>query len=295
MSSQLRLDGITFCNNNIVNVATVKLRSPFRYPGGKTWLVPRIITWMNSKKDKPDFFIEPFTGGGIVGLTVAFEKLANKVILVELDEDVASVWKTIISDDYKWLTQRIRNYNLTLENVVNEFNNEPSDIRERAFQTILKNRVNRGGILASNAGMMKFGENNKGISSRWYPATLIKRINDIHSIKERILFFHDDGLAIIREYANSRNHTFFIDPPYTAPGKAAGKRLYTHWELDHDGLFKACSEVEGDFLLTYENTDSIRKLATKYDFQQSPISMKSSHHEKMTELLIGKDLSWINL
>ncbi len=26
----------------VVNVATVPHRSPFRYPGGKTWLVPRV-------------------------------------------------------------------------------------------------------------------------------------------------------------------------------------------------------------------------------------------------------------
>jgi hypothetical protein len=27
----------------VVNVACVKQRSPFRYPGGKTWLVPDVI------------------------------------------------------------------------------------------------------------------------------------------------------------------------------------------------------------------------------------------------------------
>ena len=26
----------------VVNVASVKQRSPFRYPGGKTWLVPEV-------------------------------------------------------------------------------------------------------------------------------------------------------------------------------------------------------------------------------------------------------------
>lgn len=28
--------------DKIVNVASVPFRSPFRYPGGKTWLVPQI-------------------------------------------------------------------------------------------------------------------------------------------------------------------------------------------------------------------------------------------------------------
>jgi len=40
----------------------------------------------------------------------------------------------------------------------------------------VKNRVNRGGILAPGAGMIKQGEKGKGLKSRWYPETLKRRI-----------------------------------------------------------------------------------------------------------------------
>src|SRR5207245_2661400 len=85
--------------SGIVNVAAVPQRSPFRYPGGKTWLVPRVRQWLAGKKDKPAESIEPFAGGGIMSLTVAFERLADKVLMVELDDDVASVWETILQGD----------------------------------------------------------------------------------------------------------------------------------------------------------------------------------------------------
>ena len=91
----------------IVNVASVSQRSPFRYPGGKTWLVPEVRDWLLHKTVKPTEFIEIFAGGGIVGLTVAAECLAEHVTLVELDPDVASVWRTLLSDDAEWLAQRI--------------------------------------------------------------------------------------------------------------------------------------------------------------------------------------------
>src|SRR5213076_2414227 len=80
-----------------VNVASVPQRSPFRYPGGKTWLVPRIRQWLCSLPAKPAEFIEPFTGGGIISLTVAFERLAQHVTMVERDEQVAAVWKTMLN------------------------------------------------------------------------------------------------------------------------------------------------------------------------------------------------------
>src|SRR5579863_7878256 len=90
---------------SVVNVAQVPQRSPFRYPGGKTWLVPHIRTWMRSLKARPAVFIEPFAGGGIVSLTVAFEGLADHVVMVELDKDVAAVWKTMLSDQNDWLAE----------------------------------------------------------------------------------------------------------------------------------------------------------------------------------------------
>jgi len=34
---------------SIINVASVPQRSPFRYPGGKTWLIPTVRQWLNKK------------------------------------------------------------------------------------------------------------------------------------------------------------------------------------------------------------------------------------------------------
>jgi hypothetical protein len=36
----------------VVNVASVKQRGPFRYPGGKTWLVPEVIIGVFHPPDK---------------------------------------------------------------------------------------------------------------------------------------------------------------------------------------------------------------------------------------------------
>src|SRR5438132_3806358 len=80
-----------------VNVASVPQRSPFRYPGGKTWLIPYIRSWLAAKDTLRSLLIEPFAGGGIVGLTAGFERLADHVILVENDSNVAAVWHTILS------------------------------------------------------------------------------------------------------------------------------------------------------------------------------------------------------
>ena len=200
-----------------VNVASVPLRSPFRYPGGKTWLVPYIRQWLRNLR-KPDIFIEPFAGGAIAGLTAAFEDLAEHVIIAELDEYVAAVWHTILCGQGEWLAQRILEFDMTLRNVklaLARSNRKDLTLKEKAFLTILRNRVQRGGIMAEGAGLVKAGENNKGIGSRWYPETLARRIREIVRVRHKITFFYGDGLRLFEQFESERKAVFFADPPYT--------------------------------------------------------------------------------
>lgn len=276
----------------IVNVASVPQRSPFRYPGGKTWLVPSIRKWIGSLPQKPCELIEPFAGGGIVSLTAAFESLTQKVLMVELDTEVSAVWQTILSGQGEWLAEKIVNFSMSPEAVRAELASEPTEVRDRAFKTILRNRVNHGGILAPGSGMLKHGENGKGLASRWYPTTLKKRILDIQTVKDKIEIVQGDGIETLRANAHRTDAVFFIDPPYTAAGKKAGSRLYIHNELDHEELFSVTASLQGDFLMTYDNAEGVVALAQKRNFAVKAISMKNTHHAEMSELLIGRNLDW---
>jgi len=283
---------IAFDLMHIVNVASVPQRSPFRYPGGKTWLAPHIRQWLRQCDFSVGEFIEPFAGGAIVGLTVAFERLARSVTLIEKDEDVAAVWMTILNvRNGRWLADRIAEFEFTEENVraALETPRWKLSFRERAFKTILRNRVQRGGILAPGAGVMKIGENGRGLASRWYPETLSRRILAITELRRRITFEQGDGIDAIRRNAPRRDVAFFIDPPYTV----AGRRLYTCSDMDHEELFRVIGRVSGDFLMTYDNTAEIRRLAERFGFETRLIAMRNTHNTKMTELLIGRGLDWL--
>jgi len=237
---------------------------------------------------RPHLFAEPFAGGAIVGLSVAFEMRADTVILVELDDDVAAVWKTILGDHGERLASKIACFALSAESVRSLLSTPPKGLFEAAFTTIVRNRVQRGGILAPGAGLMKRGENGRGLASRWYPDTLKERILNIVRIKDRIGFVHGDGIRFIQENAAREDAVFFIDPPYTV----SGRRLYSHSDLDHEQLFEVVSKVRGDFIMTYDNAQPIRDLACRFGLQTREVPMKSTHHALMTELLIGRDLRW---
>lgn len=273
------------------NVAQVRQLSPFRYPGGKTWLVPEIRKWLSLSQVTPSVFVEPFAGGAMVGLSVAAEQLAEKVVLSELDDDVAAVWQTIFHEkksDVEWLCKQITKFDVTLENVKKVLDKASTSVREKAFRTIVKNRMQRGGIMAAGAGLIKEGEAGKGLKSRWYPETLAKRIQTLQSIREGIAFEQTDAFEVVRRYAEDPNAFFFVDPPYTAGGKKAGTRLYTHNEVDHQGLFKLMASVRGTVMLTYDDAPEVREMAESNGFRVEPIPMKNTHHQLIRELLIMK-------
>lgn len=277
-----------------VNVASVPQRSPFRYPGGKTWFVPTFRHWVATMYPKPNLLVEPFAGGGIISLTALFEKMVQKAVMVELDDEIAAVWESIVNGNVEWLANRIITFDLSKEAVINEIRKIPNTQREKAFQTIIRNRTLHGGILAEGSGFLKYGEDGKGIHSRWYPATIAKRLLNLNHIANRIDFRCDDGLKVMQKFADSRDAIFFIDPPYTAGGKKAGKRLYKHYNLDHEQLFIICETLKGDFLMTYDNAEEVKKMARNHGFQMRLLPMTNTHHATMEELVIGKDLSWMN-
>ncbi len=279
----------------VVNVASVPQRSPFRYPGGKTWLIPYIRLWFQQMTDKPALLVEPFAGGGIVSLTAVFECLVDRALMVELDDRVASVWETIIGRETDRLIERIRTFSMTKANVLDALSRAPETIYEAAFQAILQNRTNHGGIMAPGAGLIQSGENGKGIGSRWYPKTLCRRIQDIKVLRERLEFNRGDGIAAIREYRDNPDAAFFVDPPYSAAGKKAGRRLYTHNQIDHELLFATMQGVRGNFLMTYDDCVELRHMAVSYGFDYESIPMKNTHNARMNELLIARELDWVRV
>ena len=162
--------------------------SPFRYPGGKTWFIPYVRSWLGTRPDRPKEFVEPFAGGAAVGLTVANEGLAAHVTLVEIDNAVASVWRVIINgeDDVDALAVKIKNFQVTEQSVEAELSRSSQTLTDLAFQTIVRNRSSRGGLLAPGSGLLAKGENGKGLLSCWYPETLCKRIVRLVELRPRI-------------------------------------------------------------------------------------------------------------
>ena len=270
------------------NVSTVQQRSPLRYPGGKTWLVPHIRTWL--KATTPEILVEPFAGGGIASLTAVMDGLVKQAIMVELDRDVAAFWHAALHEGDA-LARRVTHFQPTLERLRNLQGETPDTLVEQGFRTLALNRTRRAGVLAEGASFIKDGENGKGLLSRWYPQTLVDRLRAIKQHADRIVFYRGDGTQVLSGLLRGRAQAAaFVDPPYTAStGKRAGTRLYTHKDIDPASVFEVLAQRRANFLMTYDNAPEIVRLIRKHEFHAVSVEMKNAHHDRLRELIITRD------
>ena len=270
----------------VVNVSTVPQRSPLRYPGGKTWLIPHIREWL--RHTQPKILIEPFAGGAIVSLTAVMERLVNTAVMAEIDRDVAAFWRSTLESGAilrEWVIQ----FEPTIERLRELEQAIPATVTEHGFRTLVLNRTRRGGILAPGASFCRNGENGRGLLSRWYPETLATRLAAIQECADRIVFCEGDSMKLLPMMLGGwgRQAAVFIDPPYTAQGgKRAGSRLYAHSSIDHAALFDMLAETETNFLMTYDAAPEIIELVREHDFDAVCLSMKNGHHNLLSEIVI---------
>ncbi len=211
--------------------------------------------------------------------------------MVEMDQEIAALWEVILSEKNIWLADKILSFDLNYPNIKAEFDNPNKRLQDITFCTILKNRIYHGGILAKGSGLIKNGENGKGLASRWYPKTLHDRIRAIGFVKSKINFIIGDAFQIIEQNLNNPEAYFFIDLPYTV----AGKRLYTCFDVEHERLFSLAAQLKGKFLMTYDDTAEIRQLALKNNLQYRTIPMKTTHHVNKYEILISDNFNWFDI
>jgi DNA adenine methylase len=268
--------------------------SVLRYPGGKNWFLPVFRAWLSSFAEKPQL-IDLFSGGGSIGLSAVIDGLAANSTMVELDEDVANIWLTMLSKrQAPELMDMVRRFKMSRVNFDVLLKQDPKVRLEAAFRALVWNRVSWGGIMNAGSWVAKRGENDQGLLSRWYPDEIIRRVGATHEQRGNLKFVRGDVLSWLPRYAECAepDTVFFIDPP-TPDCRKDGNRLYKHHEIDHGALFALCAELP-NFLLMYGNSPETLNLVKEHGFAYRRIGMKSNHHVKKCELMIGRDFAWFD-
>jgi DNA adenine methylase len=262
--------------------------SVFRYPGGKSRLRATIIDWISQLGFRPMHFIEPFAGGASVGLAIAELDLADHITLAEIDPDVSAVWDVVLNGQARAFSHRITNFQLSRSTAAKVVAREPTDQLSRAFRCLVLNRISRAGIMAPGAGWLNRGEDDHGITSRWYPKTLAKRVTSTNALRDKITFIQGDGLKVLKSFAKKSRVAAFVDPPYVVNGRGAGRRLYAHHDVDCDELFDVIRSFCGAMVITYHRSVIVERHADALGLKPHTITVQTGHASPKREVIIYK-------
>ena len=252
-----------------------KLKSPLPWVGGKRLLREKIISLI------PDHtcYAEVFAGGA----WVYWGKEPSQVeVINDIDSNLTNLYKHIQKDpeafyEKVWCLLSSREEYHRYIKILKEKPHELSDLDRAVYYFhIIKNAF--GGRFDSGFAFSKV----RPPRSRITYETLI-------GLSERLQNTYIDNLPydrIIKNY-DSKDTFFYCDPPYVV---ADGKTYYKHsfTEEMHIDLRDRLANIEGKFLLSYDDVPLIRKLYKGFKIEETePVRYTlSQKHQYKRELLI---------
>lgn len=269
--------------------------SPLRYPGGKAKFYNNIIKIFNDNNIERPIYCEAFAGGAGLALLLLKNNIVDKLILNDIDKSIYCFWKSIL-DFNKEFCEMIKLVNIDLaereiqkkiqkdKDILNL--TKKSDILKLGFSTFFLNRVNRSGII--RAGVIGGIEQNGNykIDCRFNKKNLIERIKEINKYKKKIEFYNLDAIDFLKKIEKKKKIFIFFDPPYFNKGKD----LYTNFYSidDHINLANHISGLKQNWIITYDNTDEIRKIYSDFQIKEFDILYSLEKKRKEKEILIYK-------
>jgi len=252
-------------------VSPLPVLSTFLYSGRKSWFVQHAAKYFRSHPGQT--LIEPFSGSGVVGLSLLHAGIVQRLVLVEKDERIVCLLNGLLHDPK--IADRYAAFDCTRANVERLLRDEKG-----AFRYLVQSRC-------SNRGKFDGGLR-AAIDSRWCPELVVENIRRVYALRDRIEVIEGDGLEVMRQYAGDPHVGCFTDPAYTADVTSKGHTVYRHHKLNHQTLFSILAGWHGPWLLTEDDSRMVRRLALCYRFDFERVRMVTGENKKKKELMLWR-------
>ncbi len=229
------------------------IRSPLRYPGGKSRAVERISRLIPPFEE----FREPFVGGGSVFIYLKQKFPQSKFWINDKYAELATFW-SILQSDSEFLFEQIWQWRgefadgKTLHRFLRENSPNFNQIQTAAAFFIF-NRVTFSGT--TEAG----GFSQQAFDKR-FTVSSIERLIAMPQLLQNVKVTGGDYESLIK--AGGENVFLFFDPPYFSATNSAlyGKNGSLHKSFDHERFAANLKNCRHRWLLTYDDSPFVREL-----------------------------------
>ena len=231
----------------------VKIKSPLRYPGGKSKAIPKIAQYFPEKFAE---FREPFVGGGSVFIYVRQTYPKTKVWINDLNYDLYCFWKYTQLDSNSLADQiaAIREKTTSGRQLFNNYQEVSESISEfeRAVRFFILNRITFSGTVDSG------GYSEAAYKSR-FTTSSISRLKLLGTLLKNVKITNLDYRDVLEQ--DGEDVFIFLDPPYLAATQSRlyGKNGHLHIGFNHIEFSKEIIKTPHKWLITYDDSKEIRE------------------------------------
>lgn len=254
------------------------IKTPLRYPGGKT----RATKFLDKYIDKAKEFREPFVGGGSVFLNQYNSNKFKKYWINDINRPLYSFWKSSILNNSELIgfiknhyDEKGKDYFYKLKDITYD------NIIEEGARFFAINRM-------SFSGTAESGGFSKASCDGRFTESSIHRVSNLSNLKNVKITNLDYSKLLSKE---GENVFIYLDPPYYSAEKSKlyGKNGNLHSGFDHKLLRDRLYECKHDWIMTYDNSEYIRELYNEFYILEFSLNYSMSGEKKAdnNELLIS--------
>lgn len=250
------------------------LRSPLRYPGGKSRAVKSILEYFPSDLES---LASPFLGGGSVELACAASGV--EVYGYDAFSPLVNFWQMSLKDAQAVAERASEFYPLPRTQFY--------ALQKRFFN--LTDPIERAAVFFALNRSSYSGTTLSGGMSPGHPRFTESAI-------ERLANFKADSLTVEAadfkdSLARHADEFLYLDPPYANGEKLYGARGDMHNGFDHEGLARILNGRDG-WVLSYNDCQRVRDLYSGHKFVQPEwtYGMNNNVRASNETLILSKDL-----
>lgn len=266
---------------------TGMIKSPLRYPGGKSRAVQRMLHLV---PDSFEEYREPFVGGGSFFICLRQKYPNVKMWINDLNTELFCFWKCAQEDSVRLASEvmRIREERANGRELFYELlgmDTSKMNEFERAVRFFILNRITFSGVVEA-------GGYSEGAFVGRFTKSSIERLALLGRILEGVRITNLDYKELLQD-GDERVFTF-LDPPYFVATKSRlyGKNGVLHEVFDHLEFAEQMKKCRHSWLITYDDSPEIRenfRFAHMYhwELQYGMNNYKQGRAEKGAELFIS--------
>ncbi len=235
------------------------IKSPLRYPGGKSRAILRIAKLVLDFEE----FREPFVGGGSLYIYLKQKYPQKKYWINDLYQPLFKFWDMCQKDLNKVVNQVLEwkkqfPIGKELHKFVVDNYSDFNDIQKASAFFIL-NRITFSGT--SDSG----GYSEQAFKKR-FTTTSIERLKEMKKNLPGTKITNSDYREVVN--ADGKNVFIFLDPPYYSTKKSGlyGKNGHLHKSFDHERFAETMKKCNHNWLITYDDSEFIRKLFSPFAY-----------------------------